>query len=159
MTSSNPLRQLEELGQSIWIDFIRRGMISSGELQRLIDDDGVSGVTSNPSIFEKAMVESNDYDSAISSLKIAGKRVEEIYQTLTVEDIQSVAEVLRPTYNRQQGTDGYVSLEVSPKLAHDTHGTIDEARHLWAEVNRPNTFIQVPATSEGLLAIQQLEKL
>ena len=154
--SSNPLRKLEELGQSIWIDFIRRGMISSGELRGLIEDDGVSGVTSNPSIFEKAIVDSHDYDSAIRSMAIAGKNIEEIYQTLTVEDIQAVADLLRPTYDRLQGADGFVSLEVSPKLAHDTQGTIAEARHLWTEVNRPNTFIKVPATSEGLPAIQQL---
>jgi transaldolase, mycobacterial type len=154
--STNPLRKLEGLGQSIWIDFIRRGMISSGELQRLIEDDGVSGVTSNPSIFEKAIVGSHDYDSAIRSMAIAGKSVEEIYQTLTVEDIQSVANLLRPTYDRLQGADGFVSLEVSPKLAHDTPGTIAEAQHLWTEVNRPNAFIKVPATSDGLPAIQQL---
>jgi len=156
LTLSNPLRKLEELGQSIWIDFIRRGMISSGELRRLIEDDGVSGVTSNPSIFEKAIVDSHDYDSAIHSMAIAGKKIEEIYQTLTVDDIQSVADLLRPTYDRLQGADGFVSLEVSPQLAHDTQGTIAEARHLWTEVNRPNAFIKVPATSEGLPAIQQL---
>ena len=156
LTLSNPLRKLEELGQSIWIDFIRRGMISSGELRGLIEDDGVSGVTSNPSIFEKAIVDSHDYDSAIRSMAIAGMNIREIYQTLTVEDIQAVADLLRPTYDRLQGADGFVSLEVSPKLAHDTQGTIAEARHLWTEVNRPNTFIKVPATSEGLPAIQQL---
>jgi transaldolase len=155
-TASNPLRMLEELGQSIWIDFIRRGMISSGELERLIENDGVSGVTSNPSIFEKAIAESHDYDSAIRLMAAAGKSIEEIYETLTVEDIQSVADLLRPIYDRRKGADGFVSLEVSPKLAHDTHGTISEARHLWTEVNRPNAFIKIPATSDGLPAIQQL---
>ncbi len=156
VTLSNPLRKLEELGQSIWIDFIRRGMISSGELRRLIEDDGVSGVTSNPSIFEKAIVDSHDYDSAIRSMAIAGKNIKEIYEILAVEDIQSVADLLHATYDRLQGADGFVSLEVSPKLAHDTYGTIVEARHLWTEVNRPNAFIKVPATSDGLPAIQQL---
>ena len=154
VTLSNPLRKLEELGQSIWIDFIRRGMISSGELRRLIEDDGVSGVTSNPSIFEKAIVDSHDYDSAIRSMAIAGKNIKEIYEILAVEDIQSVADLLHATYDRLQGADGFVSLEVSPKLAHDTYGTIVEARHLWTEVNRPNAFIKVPATSDGLPAIQ-----
>ncbi len=154
--SSNPLIKLEKLGQSIWIDFIQRGMISSGELRRLMDDDGVTGITSNPSIFEKAIAGSHDYDSVIHSMAIAGKNIGEIYQTLTVEDIQSAADLLRSVYDRRQGADGFVSLEVSPKLAHDTYGTIEEARHLWAEVNRPNAFIKVPATSEGLPAIQLL---
>lgn len=152
----NPLLELETFGQSIWMDYIRRGTISSGELQRLLEEDGVSGVTSNPSIFEKAISESRDYDEAIRSLALKGKTSDEIYELLTVEDIQNVADLLHPTYNRMDGCDGFVSLEVSPKLAHDTTGTIAEARRLWSLVNRPNTMIKVPATLEGLPAIRQL---
>ncbi len=154
--TNNPLLALESLGQSIWMDFIRRGMISSGELKRLIEKDGVSGVTSNPSIFEKAISGSHDYDKAIRSLAQQGKTRDEIYQILTVEDIQSVADLLRPTYNRSEGRDGFVSIEVSPRLAHDTNGTLIEARLLWTLVDRPNTMIKVPATVEGLAAIRQL---
>ena len=152
----NPVLELESLGQSIWIDFIRRGTTISGELQRLIEEDGVSGVTSNPSIFEKAIAESHDYDETIQALTLEGKTINEIYQSITVEDIQMVADLLRPTYDRTGGRDGFVSLEVSPGLAHDTAGTIEEARRLWSLVDRPNSMIKVPATREGLPAIQQL---
>lgn len=152
----NPLLQLESFGQSIWMDFIRRGMITSGELQQLIEKDGISGVTSNPSIFEKAIVESHDYDEVIRSLTLKGMSSDEIYQALTVEDIQNVADLLRPTYDRTNGQDGFVSLEVSPRLAHDTVGSIEEARQLWSLVDRPNAMIKVPATLEGIPAIQQL---
>jgi transaldolase len=152
----NPLLNLQSFGQSIWMDFIRRETITSGELQRLIQDDGVSGVTSNPSIFEKAIAESHDYDEAICALTLEGKTTEEIYQSLVVEDIQMVADLLRPTYDRTHGQDGFVSLEVSPSLAYDTAGTIEEARQLWSLVGRPNAMIKVPATQEGLPAIQEL---
>lgn len=152
----NPLLDLEALGQSIWIDFIRRETTSSGELKRLIEEDGVSGVTSNPSIFEKAITESHDYEESIAALTLQGKAADEVYESLTVEDIQIVADLLRPTYDRTNGQDGFVSLEVSPRLAHDTNGTIAEARRLWSLVNRPNSMIKVPATREGLPAIQQL---
>lgn len=153
---TNPLLELEKLGQSIWIDFIRRGMLSSGDLQRLIQEDGVTGVTSNPSIFEKAIAESHDYDAAISALAQSGKSIEDIYQSLTIEDIQSVADLFRPVYDRMNGADGFASLEVSPLLAHDTAGTIDEARRLWKALNRPNVLIKVPGTKEGIPAIRQL---
>jgi len=152
----NPLLKLETFGQSIWMDFIRRGTTSLGQLQRLIEEDGVSGVTSNPSIFEKAIAESHDYDEAIHALTLEGKTADEIYQLLAVEDIQNVADLLRPTYDRTDGEDGFVSLEVSPSLAHDTAGTIEEARQLWSLVDRPNSMIKVPATREGIPAIQQL---
>ena len=152
----NPLLDLQALGQSIWIDFIRRGMIASGELKRLIEEDGVSGVTSNPSIFEKAITESGDYDASIRALILNGMTNAEIYQSLTIEDIQSVADLLFPTYQRTDGRDGFVSLEVSPALARDTTRTIAEARQLWSLVDRPNAMIKVPATQEGLPAIQQL---
>lgn len=113
----NPLLELQSLGQSIWIDLISRGIISSGELQRMIEEDGVSGVTSNPSIFEKAITESDDYDETIRALTLQGKTTDEMYQIITVEDIQMVADALRPTYDRTDGRDGFVSLEVSPTLA------------------------------------------
>ncbi|HEX5837190.1 MAG TPA: transaldolase [Anaerolineales bacterium] len=152
----NPLLKLQALGQSIWIDFIRRGMISSGELQRLIGQDGVSGVTSNPSIFEKAITESRDYDEAIRTLISERKTADEIYLQLSVEDIQHVADLLRPVYDRTAGRDGFISIEVSPGLANDTAGTIEEARRLWSLVERPNVMIKVPATQAGLPAIRQL---
>ena len=138
------------------MDFIKRGMISSGELQRLIQDDGISGVTSNPSIFDKAIADSHDYDDTISSLTHSGRTVDEIYQALTVEDIQKTADLLRPVYDHLDGKDGFASLEVSPYLAHDTAGTIEQARILWKNVNRPNLMVKVPGTPEGIPAIQQL---
>jgi transaldolase len=154
--TANPLLKLEGFGQSIWMDFIRRGVISSGELQGWIEEDGVSGVTSNPSIFEKAIAESHDYDEAIRALTLEGKTAEEVYQLLTVEDIQHVADLLRPIYDETDGRDGFVSLEVSPGLAHETTGTIEEARRLWSLVDRPNSMIKVPATQEGIPAIREL---
>ena len=153
---NNPLLDLQTLGQSIWMDYINREMITSGKLKRLIEEDGVSGVTSNPSIFEKAIAESSDYDEAILALTLEGKTTDEIYQLLTVEDIQMVADLLRPTYDQTNGQDGFVSLEVSPKLAYDTAGTIEEARRLWSLLNRSNSMIKVPATHEGIAAIRQL---
>jgi transaldolase len=153
---SNPLRSLETFGQSIWTDFISRGMIESGELLRLVKNDGVGGVTSNPSIFEKAIAESHDYDAAIRELADQGKSALEIYQVLTVEDIQHTADILRPTHDRLQSADGFVSLEVSPKLANDTDATIEEARMLWKAVNRPNVMIKVPGTEAGIPAIREL---
>jgi transaldolase len=152
----NPLLKLRALGQSIWMDYISRHMINSGELLKLIEEDGLCGVTSNPSIFDKAIAGSRDYDDAIGTLALAGKSTEEIYQSLTVEDVQQAADIFRPTYDRLQGEDGFVSLEVNPHLAHDTQGSIAEARQLWAALNRPNVFIKVPATKEGLPAIRQL---
>lgn len=152
----NPLLVLESFGQSVWLDYLGRGALNSGQLRQLIEQDGVSGVTSNPAIFEKAIGESHDYDAAIQALARQNKSVEEIYQALTVEDIQAAADLFRPTYDRTEGDDGYVSLEVSPHLARDTQGTVAEARRLWSAVQRPNVFIKVPATQEGLAAIQQL---
>ncbi len=153
---TNPLRELEALGQSVWLDYLSRSAIQSGRLKRWIEEDGASGLTSNPSIFEKAIGQSEDYDEAIQTLARQGKSVEETYQTLTVGDIQMAADLFRPTYDRTQGADGFVSLEVSPLLARDTEGTVTEARALWAAIRRPNAFIKVPATREGLPAIQQL---
>jgi transaldolase len=152
----NPLLKLQSFGQSIWLDFISRGMLDSGELLQLINEDGVSGVTSNPAIFEKAIAESNDYDDAIRSLAREGKSAAAIYEELVVEDIRRTADLFRPLYDRMEGRDGFVSLEVSPHLARDTAGTILEARHLWARVDRPNLLIKVPGTLEGLPAILRL---
>jgi len=152
----NPLLKVQDFGQSIWQDYISRSIITSGELKNLVEQDGIRGVTSNPSIFDKAIADSHDYDSAIEALALAGKSAEEIYQTLTVEDVQKAADVFRPLYDSSNGKHGFVSLEVNPHLAHDTDGTIEEARRLWAALNRPNVFIKVPATRAGLKAIQKL---
>lgn len=152
----NPLLKLEVFGQSIWLDFIRRGMISSGELKQLIDEDGLSGVTSNPTIFENAIAGSHDYDDAIRTLAQEGKSATQIYEILTVEDIQRAADLFRPLFDRKKGADGFVNLEVSPSIAHDTARTIADARRLWDAVGRSNVMIKVPATREGLPAIQQL---
>lgn len=154
--SDNPLCKIHNFGQSIWLDFIRRGMITSGELQTYIDEDGVRGVTANPSIFEKAITGSHDYDSAIAHEAIKGQSHREIYETIAIEDVRMAADVFRPLYDREKGADGYVSLEVSPYLAHDTAGTLAEARRFWQAVDRPNIFIKVPSTREGLPAIRQL---
>jgi len=153
---NNPLRQLGTLGQSIWLDYIRRDLISGGGLRRLIEEDGLRGMTSNPAIFEKAIADSHDYDEDIRALAKEGKGVEAMYETLSQRDVQSAADEFRALYDRIDGKDGYVSLEVNPHLAHDTNGTIDEARRLWAALNRPNVLIKVPATVEGLPAIRQL---
>ncbi|HEY3473580.1 MAG TPA: transaldolase family protein, partial [Anaerolineales bacterium] len=138
------------------MDFISRGTITSGRLQQWIEEDGISGVTSNPSIFQKAIAESDDYGESIRDLSLQGMTSEEILRSLTVGDIQHVADLLRPTYDRTDGRDGFISLEVSPTLAHDTTGTIAEARELWVLVDRPNAMIKVPATLEGIPAIREL---
>lgn len=150
----NPLKQLETTGQSIWLDYIRRDLITSGELRRLIEEDGLKGITSNPTIFEKAIVESHIYDTDIYDT--AEHDAQALYEALSQRDIQDAADEFRSFYEKTDGKDGYVSLEVNPHLAHDTQGTIEEARHLWTALNRPNVFIKVPATSEGLPAIEQL---
>ena len=152
----NPLLQLGELGQSLWLDYIKRSLVTGGELKRMIKEDGLHGMTSNPSIFEKAIVESHDYDQAIETLISQGKDVKEIYEALSQKDVQEAADLFRPLYEQTDGRDGYVSLEVNPHLAHDTEETIGEARRLWKAVDRPNIFIKVPATLQGLPAITQL---
>jgi transaldolase len=152
----NPLVKLGTFGQSIWLDYIRRQMIDSGELKKFVDEDGLKGVTSNPAIFEKAIAGSADYDADIRKMAQAGKSIQEIYQTLTVADVGQGADVFRSVHDRVDGRDGFVSLEVNPHLAHDTQGTVAEARRLWQALNRPNVLIKVPATREGLPAIQQL---
>lgn len=149
------LHQLADLGQAIWLDYIRRSFIEQGDLEDLVHD-GLRGVTSNPSIFEKAIAGSNDYDEALRQLSGEGKSSREIYEALAIEDIQRAADVLRPVYDETGGDDGYVSLEVSPDLAYDTEGTIEEARDLFTTVDRPNVMIKVPATPEGIPAIETL---
>ncbi|MFZ3349425.1 MAG: bifunctional transaldolase/phosoglucose isomerase [Xanthobacteraceae bacterium] len=153
----NPLRALAEKGQAVWLDFLSREIIQNGHLQQLIDKDGLAGITSNPSIFEKAIGETGTYDSEIARMVGEnGASVSTIYERLTTADIAAAADMLRPLYDRTEGRDGFVSLEVSPYLAADTAGTIDEARRLWATVARPNIFIKVPATKAGIPAIHQL---
>jgi len=154
--NGNPLLKIRELGQSIWLDDIRRGMIVAGELRRLIEEDGLRGVTSNPNIFNKVIAGSHDYDSAIQALALEDKGIEDIYQALTVADVQMAADAFRDLYDRSGGNHGFVSLEVNPHLAYDTQKTMEEARRLWRALNRPNVFIKVPATREGLPAIRQL---
>ena len=153
---TNPLKKLESFGQSVWLDYIRRDLITSGRLQHMIQEDGIRGMTSNPSIFEKAIAESQEYDEAVRGLVLRGKNAKEIYEDLTERDVQSAAYEFGSLYETTDGNDGYVSLEVNPHLAHDTKGTIEEARRLSTTLNRPNIFIKVPATAEGLPAIQQL---
>ncbi|MBX7244848.1 MAG: bifunctional transaldolase/phosoglucose isomerase [Candidatus Sumerlaeaceae bacterium] len=152
----NPLQQLLECGQSFWMDTISRDMVASGQLKRMIKEDGLRGVTSNPDIFQKAISGSKLYDAQIVKLAKAGKTSAEIYEALAVEDIQKAADVLLPVYKESNRVDGYISLEVSPYLAFDTAGTLEEGRRLWKSVGRPNVFIKVPATPPGIPAIQQL---
>jgi len=149
------LAELEKLGQSVWFDFIRRSLITSGELQKLIAK-GVRGITSNPAIFEKAIAGSDDYDEDIKRLSQADKSVVEIYEALAFEDIGRAADLLRKVYDTSDGIDGYVSLEVNPHLANDTDKTIQEAIRLFETLRRPNVMIKVPATAAGLSAITQL---
>ncbi len=149
------LHELAVLGQALWFDFIRRSLITSGELQALVEQ-GVRGVTSNPSIFEKAIAGSRDYDDAIAPLVKAGLSIEAIYESLAIADIQRAADILRPLYNASAGLDGYVSLEVSPALAHDTANTVAEARRLFAALARPNVLIKVPATPAGIPTVKTL---
>ena len=148
---TDPIREAQRHGQAIWYDNIRRGLLTSGELQRLIEQ-GVTGVTSNPTIFEKAVAGSTDYDDALADLSRTGKSVPEIYESLAIQDIQDTANLLRPVYERTNGADGYISLEVSPRLAHDTEGTVAEAQRLFKTLDRPNVMIKVPATPQGIPA-------
>src|SRR5579864_295138 len=153
----NPVKALETLGQAVWLDFLARGFIAKGELKALIDTDGVKGVTSNPSIFEKAIGSSDEYDEPIGkALEKGDLPVAELFEHLAIEDIQHAADVLRPVYDRHNGADGFVSLEVSPYLANDTAATIAEAERLWKSVHRKNLMIKVPATEAGLPAIEHL---
>jgi transaldolase len=152
----NPLRVLEAQGQSVWLDLLSRPMLKSGELGRLIADDGVTGVTANPAIFEKAIAGGHDYDDAIRELARRDQDPKRIYEALAVADVGQAADSLRPIYERTRGQDGFASLEVAPDLANDTEGTVTEARRLWQALGRPNAMIKVPGTRAGLEAIRRL---
>lgn len=154
----NPLKALHEYGQSVWLDYIRRSLMTSGELARLMEEDGLRGVTSNPTIFEKTIAGSNDYDDALRALLVDDPHAhaQALYEALAVEDIRMAGDTLRPVYEETDGADGFVSLEVSPRLAHDTAATVDEARRLWRAVDRANVMIKVPATAAGIPAFETL---
>jgi transaldolase / glucose-6-phosphate isomerase len=149
------LAALTEAGTSVWLDQIRRGMITDGELARMRDEDSLRGVTSNPAIFEKAILGSPDYDDEIAAAAREGLSAREVYRRLAVKDVQLAADVLRPVYDQSGGADGFVSLEVAPRLAHDTEGTLEQARMYWSLVDRPNLMIKIPGTPAGLPAIEQ----
>src|SRR3982075_2510839 len=153
----NPVKALENHGQAVWLDFLARGFVANGDLKRLIDTDGVKGVTSNPSIFEESIGSSDEYDGAIgTALKKGDRPIADLFEHLAIEDIQHAADVLRPVYDDLKGEDGFVSLEVSPYLAMESKGTIAEAERLWKDVKRKNLMVKVPATPEGLPAIRHL---
>ncbi len=156
MAERNRLVQLQDFDQSVWLDSISRGLVQSGQLQALVDNDGLRGMTSNPAIFEKAISGSDDYRDQLRALHAAGKSTTEIYEAVAITDIQSACDVLRPVYDASDGEHGLVSLEVSPELAFDTEGTIAEVRRLWQQVDRPNLMIKIPATDEGVPAVQQM---
>ncbi len=146
---------LEALGQSLWLDYIHRSLLKSGELKRLIETRGVRGVTSNPTIFEQAVGRSDAYDAAIATLATEGRDAQAIFETLAVEDVQAACDLFRPIYEMSGGNDGFVSLEVSPLLARDAEATLAEVRRLWQWVKRPNVMIKIPGTLEGLPAVTQ----
>ncbi len=153
---TNPLIELHRVGQSVWLDQISRSMITSGALARLIAEDGLRGVTSNPTIFQKAIAGSSDYDEVIKRSAEQGKSAAQIMDALIIEDIQMAADRFRPLYDESQGQDGFVSIEVNPQFAYDTPQTIEEARRLSTLVNRPNIMVKIPGTHEGLPAIRQM---
>ncbi|MGE0684456.1 MAG: transaldolase [Candidatus Binatia bacterium] len=155
-TRKNPLQSLQDYGQSVWLDYIRRNLLTGGELRRLIEEDGLRGMTSNPAIFEKAIAGSTDYEQMLTSSASRNLDAKSLYEQLAIRDIQDAADLLHPVYEQTGRRDGYVSLEVSPTLAHDTQGTMEEARRLWKAVERDNLMVKVPATPEGIPAIQQL---
>jgi transaldolase len=152
----NPLHQLHGQGQSVWLDYIRRGILDNGELEQMIRRYDLRGVTSNPSIFEQAIGSSDDYDDALNGFAAGGADASSAYEALAVEDITRACELFRGVYDASGGTDGFVSLEVSPELAHDTEGTVEEGRRLWGAVGQPNLMIKVPGTDAGIPAIEQL---
>ena len=154
--SSNPLLQLHEQGQSVWLDQISRSLITSGELKRLIDQDGLRGMTSNPTIFQKAIGNGQDYADHVKEMVRKGTSVCQLYEALVVQDIGAAADVFRPLYDAENGSDGFVSLEVSPLLANDAEATIKEAKDLWQRLNRPNVMIKVPGTTAGIPAFEEL---
>ena len=152
--NDNPLKRLTALGQSVWYDFIRRDLYRSGQLAKMIREDGLAGMTSNPTIFQKAIADSDLYDEDIREIGAGGKNAGQIFEGLAVRDVQGAADVFRPVFDRTVGNDGFVSIEVQPGLARDTAGTIAEARRLWTSCNRPNVMVKIPGTAEGLEAIR-----
>jgi transaldolase/glucose-6-phosphate isomerase len=155
--STNPLKDLRQYGQSVWLDYIRRNLLTSGDLKKLIDDDGLMGMTSNPAILEKAIAAGTDYNDFLASLDSKSDLdAKGRFELLAIRDIQDAADTLRPVYQSTKRRDGYVSLVVSPYLGQDTNGTIAEARRLWKAVDRENVMIKVPGTTEGIPAIEQL---
>ncbi len=154
--STNPLLQLHAFGQSIWLDQMSRSLLTTGELKRLIAEDGLRGVTSNPTIFQKAISGSQDYADQLQTLARGGSDVSRIYEEIVLQDIGNGADTLRSVYDANDGADGFISLEVSPLLANDTKATIEEAKKLFARLNRPNVMIKVPGTPAGLPAVEEL---
>ncbi len=152
---NNPLKQIPEMGQSIWLDYIRRGFLLNGDLKALIDNDALRGVTSNPAIFEEAIAHSDDYKETIMQLAGTSLTNKQIFLNLAIEDVRTAADIFKGVYDATAGLDGYVSLEVSPDIALDTQATISEALSLWKELDRPNVMIKIPATFEGLAAIKK----
>jgi transaldolase len=151
----NPIEQLRQLGQSVWLDDLSRRLIVSGELAGMVARGEVTGVTSNPTIFQRAIAESGDYDADLARLRGRGLSTREVYEALVVEDVRAAADLLRPVYERTGGADGYVSLEVDPALAYDTVGTVAEARRLWTLVDRPNLMVKIPGTGPGIPAVAE----
>jgi transaldolase len=152
---TNPLLELKALGQSVWLDDIDRGQQRSGLFQRLIDEDGITGATGNPTIFEHSINNDTSYDEQMQQLIAEGKGAQEIYEALAMTDVKTVADLLRPIYNRTDGQDGFVSIEVSPYLAHDTEATLTEVRRFWHTIDRPNLMVKIPSTPAGVPAIRQ----
>jgi len=153
---TNPLKALLEFGQSPWMDYIRRDLLTSGKLKKMIDEDGLMGMTSNPTIFEKAITGSKDYSDILESPEAKKLDAKGVYEKIAIRDVQDATDIFKSVYQQTKRRDGYVSLEVAPTLANDTQGTIDEARRLWKSVGRENVMIKVPGTKEGLPAIRQL---
>ncbi len=157
MTSgtSNHLLEIKQYGQSIWMDNLTRDLIQSGELKRLVENQGICGITSNPSIFQKAIAGNAIYDKDIEAGIRAHKSTLEIYESLIFEDIRNACDILRPVYDSSEGLDGYVSIEVPPNIAHDTESTVREARRYYKQIDRPNVMVKIPGTTEGIPAIEQ----
>ena len=155
MSASNPLKRLSELKQSVWYDYIRRDLLTSGELTKLIREDGLAGMTSNPTIFQKAIAETDLYDEDVRLSGEEGKEPFAIFEKLAVDDVCRAADLFRPVFDAAGGDDGFVSIEVGPRLANDTEGSIREARRLWAACNRPNVMVKIPGTAAGIPAIRQ----
>ena len=155
-SGTNPLKGLLEFGQSPWMDYIRRDLLTSGELKKMIENDGLRGMTSNPAIFEKSITGSTLYSDILNAPEAKSLDAKGLYEKIAIRDVQDASDIFKPVYQQSKRRDGYVSLEVSPYLANDTNGTLEEARRLWKAVSRENLMIKVPATPEGIPAIRQL---